>query len=153
MLKLGFRWEFICRSEELVAIAIILSTWGPSCETKSPLLNAIGVCPNAASGLCRWKVLRLGTYCIILSPYSEFQKSMLFHEEHQPFILLSDGRCCGGSLFSKLSSVQSSNTPFCLQTCSWSLGAIFIFTMISCSCELPRIAVLGTHYRYALAEI
>ncbi len=73
---LGFRWEFICRSKEVVAIAIILSTWRQSCETKIPLLNAIGVCPNAASGLCRWNVFLLGTYCIILSHYSEFQKNM-----------------------------------------------------------------------------
>lgn len=79
MLKLGFRWEFICRSEEVAATAIILSTWGPSCETKIPLLTPLEF-PNAASGLCRWKVFLLGTYCIILSPYSESQKSMLSNE-------------------------------------------------------------------------
>jgi hypothetical protein len=59
ILQLGFHWEFICRSEEVVAIAMILSTWGPSRETKIPLLNAIGVCPNAASGLCRCVIVLL----------------------------------------------------------------------------------------------
>jgi len=77
---------FICRSEEVIVIAMILSIWGhherPNFHFSMPLESVLTLPPWCiVVSLCCWKVFLPGTYWIVLSPYSQFQKSMLSHDK------------------------------------------------------------------------